>query len=143
MGTLEKALMLAAAAHAGQLDKAGQPYILHPLRQAVQAPTLETQILAVLHDVVEDSATTLDDLRMAGFDDEIVSAVDALTRRDGEDYFAYLRRAVANPLARVVKRLDLLDNMDLTRLPGPLSDGDIERLRRYKAALAIVDGAQA
>ena len=94
---------------------------------------VNAKIAAVLHDVVEDSAWTLDQLREEGFSEEVIHAVDALTHREGEEYMAYVARAAANPLARLVKLADLEDNMDIRRLPV-LRDKDIERIRRYHAA---------
>ena len=135
MATLERAIALAAEAHAGQVDKAGAPYILHPLRLllAVDAPT--ERIVAVLHDVVEDTLWTLEALRAEGFTREVLDAVEALTRRAGESYEAFIERVAANPLARRVKRADLADNLDLGRLPV-VTEADLARLARYRAALA-------
>jgi len=135
MATLERAIALAAEAHAGQVDKAGAPYILHPLRLllAVDAPT--DRIVAVLHDVVEDTPWTLEVLRKEGFSEEVVAALDALTKRPGEAYDAFIGRVAANPIARRVKRADLMDNLDLRRLPA-VTEADCARLARYRAALA-------
>jgi (p)ppGpp synthase/HD superfamily hydrolase len=136
--TLERALALAATAHAGQLDKAGQPYILHPLRVLLRLAGPEARIVAALHDVVEDTPVTLDDLRREGFSRAVVEAVDALTHREGESYEAYVRRAAANSLARQVKRADVLDNLDATRLVNP-TPADLRRLEKYRGALALLD----
>ncbi len=139
MATLERAIAIAVAAHAGQVDRGGQPYVLHPLRLMFNAGRAADRIVAVLHDVVEDTAVTLQDLRAAGFDETIVTAVAALTRRKdgGEDYLDYVRRAVQDPVARRVKRLDLMDNMDTRRLPH-ITEKDIARLNRYRRALEII-----
>jgi (p)ppGpp synthase/HD superfamily hydrolase len=99
----------------------------------------DAQIAAALHDVVEDTEWTLDDLRAEGFSPQVVEIVEALTRREGEDYFAFARRAAATPLSREVKRADLLDNMDLRRIANP-NDRDWERLQRYRKALDMIDG---
>jgi (p)ppGpp synthase/HD superfamily hydrolase len=133
MATLEQALRVALDAHEGQHDKAGAPYILHPLRMMARMETREAQIIAVLHDVVEDSDVTLDDLRAMGFDEDVVTAVDGLTRRPDETYEAFVQRAGTLPVARLVKLADLEDNMDVRRL-GALTDKDLQRLRRYRAA---------
>ena len=146
---LARAIAIAGTVHEEQKDKAGAPYILHPLRLMSRAETLDAQIAAVLHDVVEDSAYTLEKLREEGFTDAVLEAVDLLTRRkDAESYDEFIRRILnargpSGALARRVKLLDLEDNMMLTRLWDDLTDRDVERLREYhwahrqiKAALA-------
>ncbi|MCB0105038.1 MAG: HD domain-containing protein [Caldilineaceae bacterium] len=140
---LAKAIALAAQAHVDQVDRAGQPYILHPLRMmmrlATQSAALRTeeredaQIVAILHDVVEDTPTTLDDLRAAGFAERILAAIDCVTRREEESYDEFVTRSQSNPLARLVKLADLEDNMDLKRI-GMLTDDDVARLNRYHRA---------
>ncbi len=99
MSTLERAIAIAAEAHAGQTDKAGERYILHPLRVMLAMETDVERIVAVLHDVVEDSGITLQDLRDEGFAEEAVAAIDALTKRDGELKLGAAARAKRNPLA--------------------------------------------
>lgn len=138
MSTLAKAIRIAAVAHEDQLDKNGQPYVLHVLRVMLRCQSPDAQIAAALHDVVEDTDWTLEQLRGEGFSETVVGIVDALTRREGEDYFDFARRAAATPLSREVKRADLLDNMDLTRIPDP-QDKDWERLKRYRTALTMID----
>ncbi len=133
MATLEDAIEIAVAAHRGQTDKAGQPYVLHPLRLMVQMRDEPAQIAAVLHDVVEDSDWTLDALCARGFADEVVTAIDCLTRREGELYEGSVERAASHPIARRVKLADVEDNLDVRRL-GPLSEHDLERLDRYRRA---------
>ncbi len=135
MPTLEDAIVLAATAHRGQTDKAGQPYVLHPLRMMVRMANEAEQLTALLHDVVEDTPVTLEDLRQAGYPEEVVRAVDALTRRDGEEYEAFVERAGSDPLARRVKIADLEDNLQLTRIADP-QQKDHERIERYRRALA-------
>jgi (p)ppGpp synthase/HD superfamily hydrolase len=134
MTLIERAIAIALEAHAGQTDKAGAPYILHPLRlmHRMTAPT--AQMAAVLHDVVEDSPWTLEALRAEGFPDGVIEAVDGLTRRDGETYMAFIERAAQHPVARVVKRADLEDNLDVRRLDA-VAAKDQERLNRYLRAL--------
>ncbi len=132
--TLEDAIALAHQAHAGQIDKAGAPYVEHPLRMVESLADTEAKIVAVLHDVVEDTPVTLDDLREAGYSPQVVAAVDGLTRREGETYEEFIQRAGANPLARQVKIADLRDNMNLARIAEPTAR-DYERLERYKRAL--------
>ena len=143
MSTLERALSIATEAHAGQTDKAGAPYLAHVLRVVYASPAGDAAIVAMLHDVVEDSPWTIEQLAAEGFSPDIVEAVDAMTRREGEDYFDFVGRAAANPLARIVKRADLLDNMDRTRLKREPTERDQERLAKYRVALAIVEGVEA
>jgi (p)ppGpp synthase/HD superfamily hydrolase len=134
MSTLERAIQIAAEAHAGQVDKAGAPYILHPLRVMFRVESYEERIVAVLHDVVEDSRWTLDDLRAEGFSDAVVNSVDALTRRTDESYMEFVRRAGRDPAGRRVKLADLADNSDISRLSSP-TDADVARLERYRRAI--------
>ena len=133
MADLEEAIRIALEAHRGQRDRAGAPYVLHPLRMMLRGRTDAERMAAVLHDVVEDSAWTLDDLRARGFPGEVVDAVDALTRRPDEPWDAFVERAAANPIARRVKLADLEDNLDLRRRPE-VSARDLERLNRYLRA---------
>lgn len=143
MSTLAKAIALAAEAHVDQVDKVGKPYILHPLRMMMRlaaqqsstdAPTAtDAQIVAVLHDVVEDTTITLDELRAVGFSAQIVEALDCVTRRETESYSEFIERSQSNELARIVKLADLEDNMDLTRLEA-LTEDAVARLERYHQA---------
>lgn len=137
MPTLERAIEIAARAHAGQVDKGGQPYILHPLRLMFTLSDPQQRIAAVLHDVVEDTAVTLDTLREEGFAEEIVSAIAALTKTKGESRLAAAGRAAADPIARAVKLADVADNMDLRRLPNP-SAKDHARLAEYEQVRALL-----
>lgn len=125
---LALASALAAWAHRDQLDKAGRPYIEHPLAVAEAVEGEEARITALLHDVVEDSSVTPDTLRNL-FGDEVADAVEAMTHREGEDYFDYIRRLSQNPLARQVKLADLAHNMELGRIRSP---GEEDRLRAEK-----------
>ena len=133
MNQLEKAICIALQAHEGQVDKGGKTYILHPLRLMVQMPTMELQIIAVLHDAVEDSTYTFDDLRTEGFSEEIIKALQALTKQDGEEYEDFIDRVAKNPLAREVKIADMKDNSDLSRIENP-SEKDFERVEKYRKA---------
>ncbi|HXP00056.1 MAG TPA: HD domain-containing protein [Luteibacter sp.] len=142
MATLERAIEIAAAAHAGQVDKAGQPYILHPLRVMFRLESPFERMAAVLHDVVEDSEVTLDDLVEAGFDPAVVTAVEALTKRPGESRLEAAHRAAADPIARVVKLADNAENMDLSRIPNP-TERDYARLEEYKVVRAVLLGESA
>lgn len=133
MSMLEQAILLAVQAHQGQLDKAGSPYILHPLRMMLQMTSEQAMIAAVLHDVVEDTPYSCEDLRHLGFSEDLVETIDKLTRRSDESYEAFIERLQHDPIAREVKLADLADNMDIRRL-GTLSERDWQRLQRYKLA---------
>ena len=136
---LAKAIRIAAVAHGEQLDKSGRPYILHPIRvlQRCELHPVDVQIVAVLHDVVEDTPMTLEDLRAHGFNETVVAGVDAMSKRDGEDFFEYVRRCSRNPIGCVVKLADMEDNSD----PIRKFQGDAERLVRYSKARQIVEEA--
>lgn len=127
---LIKAIDIAVKCHSGQLDKAGELYILHPMRMMMKMKTEEEKITAVLHDVVEDSDVTINDLRKEGFSERILKAVDALTKRDGESYKKSIERVKKNPLAIKVKVADFEDNMDISRLKR-ITENDRKRLNRY------------
>jgi len=137
MSTLDRAIEIAVNAHRHQLDKGGAPYILHPLRVMLAMETLEERIAAVLHDVVEDSNVTLDNLKQEGFSDEVVVAVGMLTRKKDEDYKTFIRRVSVNKLARRVKMADLQDNMDLRRIPNP-TPADRARSSKYYNSLVTL-----
>lgn len=132
MATLEKAISIAALAHAGQQDKASQPYILHPIRVMLRLEREAERIAAVLHDVVEDTDVTLDRLRDEGFSDEVVAAVEALTKRDGESRLEAAKRAAEDPIAFKVKLADNAENSDLSRIANP-NENDFLRLKEYEA----------
>jgi (p)ppGpp synthase/HD superfamily hydrolase len=138
MATLERAIAIAAEAHTGQVDKAGAPYILHPIRVMLRVTSVEEQMAAVLHDIVEDTTITLDMLLAEGFPREVVRAVDALTKRSSETYEAFVARAAMDPIGRSVKLADLAENSDLTRIQSPTTK-DIERVEKYRRAIAQIN----
>lgn len=141
---LERCLALAVEKHAGQKDREGQPYILHVLRVLVRMPDETCRIAAVLHDVVEDSDVTLDDLRRLGVPEEAVEAVRLLThpgRLSREAYLDHVRALTHHRVARAVKRADLLDKFDLVRM-GKVREKDLPRFNRFLEALAILDAAE-
>lgn len=142
MATLEKALEIAARAHAGQRDKEGLPYILHPLRVMHRVSGEAAQIVAVLHDVVEDTPVTLADLRQAGFSEEILAAAECVTHPREEPYADYVIRCSRNPLARQVKLADLEDNSQISRtiLRREREDDDLARMRRYALSYKFLTG---
>jgi len=131
---LERAIMIATKAHAGQTDKGGNPYILHPLRVMLQMQCEQTRIVAVLHDVIEDSSWTFEDLKKEGFSDEVLKGLDGVTRRSGEQYDEFIERASQFWISRLVKLADLDDNCDIDRIPNP-THTDIKRIQKYKKAI--------
>ncbi len=137
---LDKALRLAVHAHAGHVDRGGKPYLLHIL-QVVSgcSDDLMAATVAALHDVVEDSSLTLRDLKEQGFPSQVIDAVDALTRREGETYEDSIERVACNLLATKVKRSDLESNLDVRRLTH-VSSADIGRLERYRSAWERLGG---
>jgi hypothetical protein len=143
--TLDDAYQIAKRAHEGQTDKAGQPYILHPLAvsQSLAEHGEQAQIAGMLHDVIEDTDVTADDLLTAGVEPYTVEAVLAVSRRDGEVYADFVRRAASHPLGRLVKRADIGHNANPERLAA-LEPKQAESLaRRYRKALAILDETEA
>ena len=127
------ALELAVDKHKNQTDKAGNPYILHPLHVMENVNSKEGKIVAILHDIIEDTDVTEDYLLKIGLSKRIVDAVVALTRSEDIDYQEYIKNLSSNPLAKEVKLADLEHNMDLKRLPT-LEEKDLERNRKYQIA---------
>ncbi len=130
---VEAARALAERMHEGQLDKAGQPYITHPMRVASRLKSPEAQVVGWLHDTVEDTGLSLAEVE-ARFGPDTAGAVDAVSRREGEDWEDYLERVRANPVARQVKISDLIDNSNLGRIPH-VTLRDVERQAKYNRAL--------
>jgi (p)ppGpp synthase/HD superfamily hydrolase len=138
VSTLERAIAIAAEAHAGQIDKAGAPYVLHPLRMMLRMSSIDERIVAVLHDVCEDCpGWTLDRLHREGFSERIIDALQSVTKRDGEGYEDFVRRSAANPIGRRVKLADLRDNSDLSRIAVP-SERDLQRIEKYRRAIDLI-----
>ena len=141
MSTLRRAIEIATNAHEGQFDKGGAPYIGHCLRVMERVMTWvpgdEAGIAAVLHDVVEDTPITVQDLRAEEFPENSLRALDALTRREGEPYYHFVMRAAANPIGIYVKMADLFDNCNISRIdrPGPR---DLRRLKKYQNAIRSI-----
>lgn len=132
-----KAFKIATKAHEGQKDKAGQPYILHPLYIASQMETPEEFMTALLHDVVEDTEYTPEDLLHEGIPEIVVEAVVRLTHEKGTPYLEYVDSLRENEIARTVKNADLKHNADLRRLPF-VTDEDLKRNEKYKKAIEII-----
>lgn len=141
MTFLDQAIAIATKAHAGQVDKAGQPYILHPLRLMLRFKYEAEMIVAVMHDVIEDSSFTLDELKSFGFSDDILTAIECLTKRNGESYESFVSRVLQNDLARKVKIEDIKDNLDLTRL-DKVTNKDLIRVEKYHQALKALEDKQ-
>ena len=141
LSIFDRAIAMAAHAHAGQVDKAGQPYLLHVLRVMSHMTTDDERIVAILHDVVEDSDYTIEDVRAEQFPEEVVAAVALLTKPDSADYEKYVAAVSGNPLARAVKLADLEDNMDVRRITHP-TDKDLARLLKYRRAWAFLRGEE-
>lgn len=140
MSTLERAIEIATEAHRGQLDKAGNEYIGHPLRVMAAGKTTDEKIVGVLHDVVEDSDWTFERLSAEGFSAEVIAALRCVTKlSEDEPYDKFIARVKSNPLAVAVKLNDLSDNMDIRRLPY-ISDKDVKRLKKYLKAYKQLTG---
>jgi (p)ppGpp synthase/HD superfamily hydrolase len=141
MATLERAIAIAVQAHQGVKDRAGRAYILHPIGVMARVKSEKEKIVAILHDVVEDSVPPnrwdFADLRAEGFGEDILAALDGVTKRPGEAYEAFILRALPNPLARTVKIADLEDNMDLRRL-DIVTEKDQERFNKYLRAWTLL-----
>lgn len=134
---LERAIEIARRAHAGQTDKAGEDYINHTLRVSQSVQGEDEKIVAVLHDVIEDSDITLEDLKREGFSFQVLGALDLVTKKEGDEYSNYIARIKENPIARAVKIADLRDNMNLSRIQNP-TPKDYERVKKYQGALDIL-----
>ncbi|HEX8995020.1 MAG TPA: hypothetical protein VF812_03205 [Ktedonobacterales bacterium] len=143
--TLEDAIVLAAQWHRGQMypSMQGEPFILHPLRVMAQVESDAERMVAALHDVIEDTNCTLEDLRRLGYTERVVEAVDRLTHRDGEAYEAYIERIKDDPLARQVKLADLADNLANNRRLAEVRANDAvhERIMRYERAIVRLGAA--
>lgn len=133
MPDLERALQIAVQSHAGQKDKSGAPYIFHPIRVMMRCTSPNAKIVALLHDVVEDTPTTFEDLEAAGFSPEVLATLRLVTHADDTPYDEYIGRLMADPVAIEVKIADLEDNSDIRRL-SEIDDRTVERLRKYLRA---------
>jgi (p)ppGpp synthase/HD superfamily hydrolase len=138
MTHFQRALEIAVEAHKNQKQKDGSPYALHPIKLSLTLKTEEQKIVALLHDVVEDTYWTFEDLIKEGFSVNVIEALRLLTHTDGSPYEDYVERLAANPLARAVKKADLTDNMDLKRIPEP-TEKDFARIQKYHRAWWILE----
>jgi len=143
MATIDRAIMIASIAHAGQKDKAGKPYILHPLRVMLTVAsdknaTDEHKIVAVLHDVIEDTYVQEQQLRENGFSEDIINAIKSVTKIEGESRIDAAKRTKLNAIGRVVKLADLKDNMDLSRIEN-ITAKDLLRVAEYEEVKKILE----
>lgn len=133
MNLLSKAILIAPKAHEGAVDKGGHPYILHTLRVMTKMSDDISRIVAVLHDIVEDTNITFEYLRKEDFSEEILNAINSVTRRENETYMEFIRRCKQNPIGKKVKLADIEDNSDITRISNPTKK-DYDRLKKYEKA---------
>jgi GTP pyrophosphokinase len=133
MKDIEKAMQVALNAHKSQTDKAGEAYIKHPIRVMRDVENEEEKVVALLHDVVEDSTVSFEDLERR-FSDRIVDAVRAMTKKDDESYSEFIERAKENEISREVKKADIRDNLDLSRL-DEVTEEDLQRAKNYHKSL--------
>ena len=135
---LERAIQIAVEAHAGATDRGGKAYILHPISVMMRCETDEEKIVAILHDVVEDTDWTFEALRQEGFSETIIEALKTVTKHsEDEDYDEFIQRSLKNEIGRKVKIADLRENLDVTRI-CELTEKDIERINKYKRALKTI-----
>lgn len=132
--TVNKALKLCFEIHKDQFDKSEIPYVFHPFYLASQFDNEDLVVIALLHDVIEDSDLTLEDLVEYGFDEKVIAAIDVLTHKKGYSYMEYIRLIKTNELAKQVKLVDLTHNSDLNRLEV-VSDKDLKRIEKYQKAI--------
>ncbi len=135
----KKALKLCFQAHKDQVDKSGLPYVHHPFHLAEQMQTEETTIVALLHDVVEDTPYTIQNLRELGFPESVLEAIRLMTHDDETPYLEYVARMKGDPIARAVKLADLGHNSDLSRL-DTVDAAALARVEKYKQAMALLEG---
>lgn len=133
----KKALKLMFTAHKDQVDKSGLPYVFHPYHLAERMEEENAVVVALLHDLIEDTDYTLENLREMGFSEEVCEAIGVMTHQKGVSYFDYIRKIKQNPLATKVKLADLKHNSDLSRLDG-VTGKDRERIEKYKKAMEML-----
>lgn len=133
----KKAMKLCFSAHRDQVDKSGLPYVFHPFHLAEQMEDEDTTIVALLHDVVEDTEITFADLAQMGFSQQVIGAIQAMTHAEGVPYLEYVDQIKDNPIARRVKLADLRHNSDLSQL-DQVDEKALERVKKYQAAIALL-----
>lgn len=134
----KQAMKLCFEAHKNQVDKSGMPYVFHPFHLAEQMPDEETTIVALLHDVVEDTEYSLEDLREMGFPEQVLEAIALMTHDEDVPYMEYVMQIKKNRIATIVKRADLMHNSDLSRLDF-VDDKALSRVEKYKQAITILE----
>lgn len=134
----KQALKLCFDAHKDQVDKTGIPYVFHPFHLAESMKDEYTTVIALLHDVVENTVYTLDDLKIMGYPDEVIEALRLLTHEDGIPYMEYVEMIKHNSLAREVKLADLKHNSDITRL-DVIDDYALKRNEKYQKAIELLE----
>jgi (p)ppGpp synthase/HD superfamily hydrolase len=138
---IRAALEFATKAHKDQIRKCGEDYINHPIRVALHVDSVAQKVVALLHDTIEDTDYRMADIIDEGFSGSIIKSLEAITKRKGEKYLNYLERVNADKTASIVKRADILDNLDLSRLPE-ITTKDRERCYKYRKALDFLDTQQ-
>ncbi len=138
MNIIEKSLEISLQAYQGKTDKAGAAYILHPLRLMSKMDTEEEMSVALLHDVIEDSDITAEDLLQSGISPTVVSAVQSLTKVKGENYEKFIDRVLTNKLASKIKKADIEDNINILRLTT-ITEADLQRVAKYHKAWHQID----
>lgn len=133
----ERAIVIATICHAGIKDRGKLPYILHPINVMIGLKNKDEMIVGILHDVIEDTQVTFDDLRKLGFPEYIIEAIDSVTHREDEDYMDYIRRAKDNSIGKNVKKKDLGHNLDISRIRNP-KPKDYERIEKYRRSLSFL-----
>ncbi|MDD5981649.1 MAG: GTP pyrophosphokinase [Clostridium sp.] len=134
----KKALKFCFEAHKEQLDKSGMPYVFHPFHIADQMPDEDCTVVALLHDVMEDTEYGVEDLRVLGFSEAVLTALLLMTHDDDTPYLNYVAALKSNPIARTVKLADLKHNSDLTRL-SIVTDKDVQRVEKYNKAIQLLE----
>lgn len=134
------ALKLCFEAHKDQVDKSGMPYVFHPFHLAEQMTDEETTVVALLHDVIEDTDYTLEDLAEMGFSENVLRSISLMTHDEGVPYMDYVARIKANPIARAVKLADLRHNSNISRL-DKVDTRDLERVEKYKKAINLLESS--
>lgn len=135
----KKALKLCYEAHAGQVDKSGLPYVHHPFHLAEQMDDEDSTVVALLHDVIEDTPYTFDDIEVMGFGEAVMGALRLLTHEDSVPYLSYVKEIAKDPLAKKVKLADLVHNSDLTRLDHEPTEKDLDRIEKYRKSMVILN----
>ena len=137
----KKALSLCFEAHKDQVDKSGLPYVFHPFHLAMEMTDELSTVVALLHDVIEDTDYTLQDLEKMGFPPAVLETISLMTHREGVPYMEYVATIKTNPLARIVKMADLRHNSNIARVDNP-TEKDYARVEKYRRAMALLEQAE-